>query len=80
MATALRRPLWLRLFYLIPIIGWTARDVAEKGDDNLIWGVASIIFIWAGSALMFGYPGIIIPALLLVPFIFLFLIAISWSR
>ena len=30
-ATALpaRRPLWLRLFYLVPVFGWIAKDTSS---------------------------------------------------
>lgn len=74
-----RKPLGLRLFHSIPIVGWTIRDMDEKGDDNLLWGLISIASAWGIAALLFGYPGIIIPALLLVPTIFLYLILVSWG-
>ena len=76
MTTLARRPLWLRLFHMIPILGWTARDM-EKDEENLLWGLITVPLAWGCSALLFGYPGIIIPALLLVPVIFLYLIIIS---
>lgn len=79
MTTTARRPIWLRLFYLIPIIGWTARDMDKHGDDNLIWGLVTIISLWISAFLLFGYPGLIVPALLLVPTIFLYLILVSWG-
>ena len=68
-----------RMFYKIPILGWTARDINEKGDDNLLWGLATVPLLWACLAMTFGYPGIIIPALILVPVIFLYLVLVSWG-
>lgn len=68
-----------RAFYMIPIIGWTARDANEKGEDNILWGLATVPLLWACLALTFGYPGIIVPALILVPVIFLYLILVSWG-
>lgn len=73
------RPFWLRLFYLVPVIGWIARDVDKHGEDNLIWGLITIISMWGCAILLFGYPGLIIPALMLVPTIFILLIAITWG-
>lgn len=74
-----RRPLWLRLFYLIPIIGWMAKDTAEKGEENLYYGAAGLVSAWGIAILTFGYPGLIIPALLLVPIIVFALIVITWG-
>ncbi len=68
-----------RMFYKVPILGWTARDINEKGEDNMLWGLATVPLLWACLALTFGYPGIIIPALVLVPTIFLYLVLVSWG-
>ena len=79
MSDRTRRPIWLRLFYLIPFVGWMARDASEHGEDNLYYGVFGIFSAWGVSILLFGYPGLIIPALLLVPIILMALIAITWG-
>ena len=79
MTTATRRPLWLRLFYLIPIIGWAARDVDRHGEEHILWGLLAIALAWGVFFMLFGYPGLIIPALILVPTIFLYLVAVSWG-
>ena len=68
-----------RLLYKVPILGWTARDINEKGEENLLWGLATVPLLWACLGLTFGYPGIIIPALVLVPIIFLYLVIVSWG-
>ncbi len=73
------QPVWLRLFHMIPIVGWMARDTDRHGEDNLVWGLLTIPMAWAISALLFGYPGIIVPALLLVPAIFLYLLVVTWG-
>ncbi len=74
-----RPPIWLRLFYLVPVFGWIARDTAEKGQDNLYYGIALIVSLWVISAMTFGIPGLVIPALSAVPFLFLMLILITWG-
>lgn len=79
MTTHARPSLGRRLFYMIPLLGWTARDVNEKGEDNIVWGLVNVFLIWGCSALLFGYPGIIVPALLLVPVILFYLILASWG-
>lgn len=79
MTTAMRRPLWLRLFHTVPILGWMARDIDRHGEDNLVWGLVTVFTSWGCAILLFGYPGLIVPALLLVPIIFAFLIAVSWD-
>ncbi len=79
MTTTIRPSLGRRLFYAIPILGWTARDINEKGEDNLLWGLSTVPLLWACLALTFGYPGIIVPALVLVPVIILFLVMVSWG-
>ncbi len=74
-----RPPLWLRLFYLIPVFGWIARDTAEKGEENLWYGIGLIVSLCGISALTFGLPGLVIPAVASVPVIFVTLIAITWG-
>lgn len=72
-------PIWQRLFYAIPVIGWIARDVVF-GDKNNIWFALITFFsAWMCSALIFGLPGLYIPALAMVPIIFVCLILITWG-
>ena len=80
LAAAPRRlPIWQRLFFAIPVIGWVAKDLLF-GDKNNVW-FALIMFIslWAISALTFGLPGLYLPALAMVPIMFVVLILITWS-
>jgi len=74
-----RPPLWLRLFYMVPVFGWIARDTAEKGEENLYYGIALVLSLWGISILTFGIPGLFIPALAMVPLIFALLIVIAWG-
>jgi hypothetical protein len=75
--TAPAQPLWLRLFYMIPVFGWIARDTATKGVENLYYGIGLVLSLWAIAILTFGYPGLIIPALAMVPTMFVVLIVLS---
>lgn len=72
-------PLWQRLFFAIPVIGWVARDLMF-GDKNNIWfALIGGVSLWMSSALVFGLPGLYLPALLLVPIIFIVLLLITWD-
>jgi hypothetical protein len=68
-----------RLLFAIPVIGWVARDLMF-GDKNNIWfALIGFVSLWMSSALVFGLPGLYIPALLMVPVIFTVLILITWG-
>lgn len=78
-ATPDRLPLWQRLFFAIPVIGWIAKDLLF-GDKNNIWfAIIAFVSLWLSSALVFGLPGLYLPALALVPVIFVTLVVITWS-
>lgn len=67
---------WLRLFFAIPIFGWMARDIS-KDASNIYWALATLVAGWGCAILLFGYAGLIIPALALVALIFVLLIVIT---
>lgn len=72
-------PLLHRVFFAIPILGWVARDIMF-GDKNNIWfAIIGFISLWMSAALTFGLPGLYIPAVALVPVIFVILICITWA-
>lgn len=74
-----RLPIWQRLFFAVPVIGWVARDLLF-GDKNNIWfALVMFISLWAISALTFGLPGLYLPALALVPIMFVVLVLITWA-
>ncbi len=72
-----RLPLWERMIYAIPLIGWMIKDVVYGEPDNIYHFLAGIVFLWIILGLVFGYPGIIIPALFLTPLILFTLVLIS---
>jgi hypothetical protein len=74
-----RRPLWLRLFYLVPVFGWIAKDTAEKGEENLYYGAGLIFSLWGILIMTFGLPGLYIPALMMVPLMFVVLVILAWG-
>ena len=72
-------PIWQRVFFAIPVVGWIARDLLHGDKDNIWYFLAMVISLWAISAMTFGVPGLYIPAVLLVPVMFLVLLLITWG-
>jgi hypothetical protein len=78
-ASPSRPPIWQRLFFAIPVIGWVARDLLF-GDKNNVWfAIIGFVSLWLSSALVFGLPGLYLPALALVPVMFVVLLFITWG-
>ncbi len=50
-----------------------------RGELLLLALVLLAIVAWGGAAVLFGYPAIILPALILVPTIFVVLLIITWG-
>ena len=72
-------PFWQRLFFAIPVIGWVAKDLIF-GDKNNIWfALIAFVSLWLSAALTFGLPGLYLPALALVPVMFVVLVVITWG-
>jgi hypothetical protein len=74
-----RSPMWQRLFFLVPIIGWVARDLIHGDESNIWYAIVLFVSLWLIAILLFGVPGLYIPAVLMVPVIFGFLILITWA-
>lgn len=72
-----RLPLGERMLYAIPIFGWMLKDVTYGAKDNIYWFIATMVMLWILAIIVFGYPAIIIPALALVPTIFVALLLIT---
>ena len=72
-----RLPIWQRLLFAIPLFGWMARDAANSQPEDLGYTAVAIVSMWGCSALLFGLPGLYLPALAMVPVMFLILILIS---
>jgi len=53
----------LRVLFSVPLIGWMIRDAVRGSDESRAWFLANIALLWIWSGVLFGYPGVIIPAL-----------------
>ena len=67
---------WQKILFAIPVIGWVARDI-HKDEANVYWAVGLWISFWGCSTLLFGLPGLILPALFMTFVMFCFIILIS---
>jgi hypothetical protein len=72
-----RLPVWERMLYAIPFIGWMIKDVVHGESDNIYHFLAGMVFLWIILGIVFGYPGIIIPALVFTPVILFTLLLIT---
>lgn len=70
-------PRYERMIYAIPVLGWMLKDVAYGDKDNIYYFIAALLMMWIIAIIAFGYPAIIIPALVAVPVIFLALVSIT---
>lgn len=66
-----------RLVYHVPIFGWMLKEAVQGTQTAKILFLINCALIWLLAIAAFGYPAIIIPALLLVPIIFVLLILIT---
>jgi len=66
-----------RVTYRIPLLGRIARETAEGDADTPFYAIAMVVGLWGSAILIWGYPGLIIPALILVAVMFLTLIRIT---
>jgi len=67
----------LRLLFAIPVIGWMLRDAVRGESDSKAWFLANIVMIWLLAVVFFGYPAIIIPALVATASIIVTLVAMT---
>ncbi|SLN50686.1 hypothetical protein ROA7450_02521 [Roseovarius albus] len=72
-----RPPIWQRLFFMIPIIGWMARDLMYGSSDHIWYALVTVISLWGIAILKFGVLGLYLPAVAMVPVMFVVLILIS---
>jgi hypothetical protein len=47
-------PLYQRLFYNIPVLGWMARDVIYGDRDNIVWAGVIFAAIWLWGVTQWG--------------------------
>ncbi|WP_077963379.1 hypothetical protein [Ensifer adhaerens] len=66
-----------RLVYHVPVFGWMLKEAVQGSQTAKVLFLVNCALIWLLAIVTFGYPAIIIPALTLVPVIFVLLILIT---
>ncbi|MBB4062955.1 hypothetical protein [Gellertiella hungarica] len=67
----------MKMLYHIPLLGWMLKEAASGSQTAQTLFVVNCALVWLLAAIFFGYPAIIIPALVAVPLIFVVLITIT---
>ncbi|WP_127902008.1 hypothetical protein [Solirhodobacter olei] len=66
-----------RAFYAVPVIGWIARDIAEKGEENIYYALVIALTCVVLAVKTWGLVALGLTGLALVPVMFVVLIAIT---
>lgn len=66
-----------KMVYHVPVFGWMLREAAHGSGTAKVLFLINCMLIWLLAIIAFGYPAIIIPALALVPTVFVLLILIT---
>lgn len=66
--------------YKIPVFGWMLREAVRGNEFTKVLFVVNMLLLWALSIVAFGYPAIILPALAMVPTMFVILIMITAGK
>ncbi|WP_323782216.1 hypothetical protein [Leisingera sp.] len=72
-----RLTLMQRILFSVPLLGRMIKEVAYGPEENLYYAIATLISLWGCSILLFGIPGLYIPAVCMVPVVFTLLITIT---
>jgi len=70
-------PLFKRAFFAIPVVGWLARDVLYGDHDNIYYLLVIIATLLVVVFSIWGLPALVISALVVVPFYFVFMIVVA---
>lgn len=66
-----------RLVFKIPFVGRMAKEISYGDKNNIYYALGAFLSGWACLVLLFGLPGLYLPALALVPVMWTLLILIS---
>lgn len=66
-----------RGFYALPVLGWIARDVATKGDENIWYALVIFLTCVVLAVQTWGIVALAMTALACVPLMMILLIRIT---
>ncbi|WOI31487.1 hypothetical protein R1T40_10950 [Tritonibacter scottomollicae] len=66
-----------RIVFRLPILGRIWKEVSYGDEGNVYYALATFFSLWGILVMLFGLPGLYLPAVALVPIMFVILILIS---
>ncbi len=69
--------LLLSLVLALPAVGLLLRSAVRGGDGEKIAFIVNLMIAWLVAAITYGYPAIIVPALIMVPVILVVLFLLT---
>ncbi len=66
-----------RIVFRLPGLGRIWKEVSYGDEDNIYYALATFFSLWGILVMLFGLPGLYLPAVALVPIMFVILILIS---
>lgn len=66
-----------RAFYKVPLLGWIARDIAEKGEENIYYALVIFLTCVVLAVKTWGLVALGLTGVAMVPVMFVVLIAIT---
>ncbi len=73
----IRLPLFSRILFAVPVIGWMLKDVIYGRPENKWYFLGALVSCWIMAIMAFGYPAVIIPVICAVPLAFFVLLMIT---
>lgn len=67
-------PAWLRMLMAVPVLGWILRDLMKGSEETIWYAFAAFVALWVLAVVLFGVPGLYIPAVILVPIILVLIV------
>ena len=66
-----------RFLFAIPVLGWILRDLTRDFDANIWYFLVALVSLWAIAVATWGLPALYLPAVAVVPGMFVGLILIT---
>lgn len=66
-----------RMIYHVPVFGWMLKEAVMGPTTAKVLFIVNLLLLWLLAIVTFGYPAIILPALMAVPVMFVVLILIT---
>ncbi|MQQ08012.1 hypothetical protein GFB49_06065 [Epibacterium sp. SM1979] len=66
-----------RVMFKVPFLGRMAKEIAYGDAHNIYYALGAFLSAWASLVLLFGLPGLYLPAVALVPVVWTLLILVS---